>query len=189
VKSAIFGGTFDPVHIGHLQMAEEVLVRCQYEQVIFVPTRVPPHKDRAPAATPLERLEMLRRSVEGESRFVVDSYEIDRPSVSFTVSTLRHLVDSGIITGRPGLIIGADLVAGFDRWHEVDTISDMADLVLVNRPGFESTKLDKPHASIDNYSLDISSTEIRDRICSGLPYRYLVHPSVYKYIEEHRLYR
>jgi nicotinate-nucleotide adenylyltransferase len=170
-------------------MAEEVLMRCGYEQIIFVPARVPPHKNRTPAATPEQRLEMLTLSLSGRTRFVADSFEIERDAVSFTVKTLQHLIDSGSVTGRPGLIIGADLIAGFQDWRDVETIGEMSDLILVKRPGFDTYGFDRPHTAIENYRLDISSTEIRNRINQGLPYRYLVHPSVYEYIEKHGLYR
>lgn len=189
MKSAILGGTFDPVHIGHLLMAEEVLIRCDYERILFVPNRVPPHKDRAPAATPSQRLEMLELAVRDRTEFVVDPYEIERSEVSYTVHTLEHLIDSDRITGRPGLIIGEDLVDGFSAWKDVDRVTAIADLVLVRRPGNGTVRLERPHRLIDNLLLQVSSTEIRERISSALPYRYLVHPAVYGYIEQHALYR
>lgn len=188
MRTAILGGTFDPVHIGHLLMADEVLARLDYEQIRFVPARVPPHKTDAPAADAADRLQMLRLAIAGRDEFVVDSFELDSEGVSYTVRTLRHLRDDGLVTGRPGLIIGQDLVAGFDTWREADRIEELADLILVRRPVPGAPSFDRRHTLIDNMTLEVSSTEIRERAREGLPFRYLVPPAVYDYIRTHRLY-
>ncbi len=188
MRTAILGGTFDPVHIGHLFMADEVLARLDYDQIRLVPARVPPHKIDAPAANATHRLQMLELAVAGRKEFVVDRFEIDQNGVSYTVKTLEYLIASGSVTGRPGLIIGEDLVAGFERWRDADRVADLADLVLVRRPGTNGERFGRKHRSIDNLTLDISSTQIRTRVRRGLPYRYLVPPTVYDYIREHGLY-
>lgn len=189
MRTAVLGGTFDPVHIGHLLMADEVLSRCNYERILFVPNRIPPHKDRIPDATPAQRLAMLELAIRDREEFAVDTYEIERGKVSYTVDTLEHLYASGTVTGRLGLIIGEDLVDGFDRWRDVDRVTEMADLILVRRPGNGSVRFRRVHTLIDSLSVDVSSTEIRDRISSGWPFRYLVHHRVYDYIEKQGLYR
>jgi len=188
VKTAILGGTFDPVHIGHLLMADEVLARLDYEQIRFIPARIPPHKTNAPLAGAEDRLEMLRLAVVERPEFVVDTFELDSEGVSYTVRTLRHLRNEGLVTGRPGLIIGEDLVAGFDSWREADRIEDLAELILVRRPAPGAPAFHRRHTLLDNMTLEISSTEIRERVRHGLPFRYLVRPGVYDYIQNHRLY-
>lgn len=188
MRTAILGGTFDPVHVGHLLMADEVLARLDYEQIRFVPARVPPHKPERPAADAEDRLAMLRIAVEGRPEFVVDPFELEQEGVSYTVRTLRHLISDPGVTGRPGLIIGEDLVAGFDEWREADEIEELADLILVRRPGPDPPPFTRHHTLIENLTLEVSSTEIRDRVRAGLPFRYLVVPAVYSYIQEHGLY-
>jgi len=185
----MLGGTFDPVHIGHLLMADEVLARLHYERILFVPTRVPPHKRTGPAADGADRLRMLELAVADRPEFVVDPYEIERHGVSYTVTTLEHLVARGDVSGRPGLIIGEDLVEGFDRWRDVDRVTELADVILVRRPGPGGHSLRREHRLIDNLTLEVSSTEIRDRVRTGMPYRYLVTPGVYDYIRRRGLYR
>ena len=188
MRTAILGGTFDPVHVGHLLMADEVLARLDYEQVRFIPTRVPPHKREAPVADAKQRVEMLRLALADRREFVVDTFEIDEQGVSYTVRTLRHLVASEEVTGKPGLIVGEDLVAGFDSWRGVEEIEELADLILVRRPVSGAPEFDRPHTRVNNVLLDISSTEIRERVRDGLPYRYLVPPPVFGYIESNGLY-
>jgi nicotinate-nucleotide adenylyltransferase len=189
VKTALLGGTFDPVHLGHLFMADEVLARLAYERILFVPTYVPPHKQSAPLASSTQRVEMLRIATSGRSELGVLAYEVEQREVSYTVSTLRHLYETGEVTDKPGLIIGEDLVDGFDRWREVDTIVELADIVLVRRPGNDGVGLTRPHLEVDNLLLEISASDIRERVAAGMPYRYLVLPSVFEYIEERGLYR
>ncbi|MFW6288560.1 MAG: nicotinate-nucleotide adenylyltransferase [Spirochaetota bacterium] len=189
MKTAILGGTFDPVHIGHLLMADEVLARLGYERVLFIPARVPPHKRDSPVASASSRVEMLRRAVADRDVFGVDTFEIDQAGVSYTVRTLRHLVASPEVTGKPGLIMGEDLVSGFDSWREADEVEALADLILVRRPVDDGVRFDRPHTLVENVLLEVSSTEIRERISGGLPYRYLVTPPVFEYIETKGLYR
>lgn len=189
MKTAILGGTFDPIHIGHLLMADEVLARFGYQQVRFIPTRVPPHKRDAPAASARQRRDMLDLAVADREEFVVDTFELDQEGVSYTVRTLRHLVESDEVTGKPGLIMGEDLVGGFDSWRDADEIEELADLILVRRPVDAAPEFDRPHTHVENVLLDISSTEIRERVRTGLPYRYLVPRRVFEYIEANGLYR
>lgn len=189
MRTAVFGGTFDPVHIGHLMVADEVLHRLSYERIRFVPARIAPHKADEPGAGPQDRLAMLRIASADREEFVVDPYEIERGEVSFTIRTLRYLIGGGEITGRPGLIIGQDLVHGFDRWREADEIERLADLILVRRPGTEYLRFDRRHDLVENAMIPISATDIRKRVQSGLPYRYLVTEGVYGYIRRKGLYQ
>jgi nicotinate-nucleotide adenylyltransferase len=193
MRTAVFGGTFDPVHIGHLVMADEVLSQLQYDQIRFMPARIAPHKSGEPSASAGHRLAMLRLATAERDKFVVDQYELEREGPSYTVRTLRHLISSGIVTGTPGLIIGMDLVAGFDAWREADEVERLADLILVRRPssdgGHQTPCFDRKHHLVDNVTLAVSATEIRRRVPEGLPFRYLVTPEVYGYIRDEKLYR
>ncbi|MFP4549341.1 MAG: nicotinate (nicotinamide) nucleotide adenylyltransferase [Spirochaetales bacterium] len=185
----MFGGTFDPVHIGHLVMADEVLARLDYERVLFVPTYVPPHKQQSPLASSAQRIAMLELATANRPEFGVLAYEIEQEAVSYTVSTLRHLNESDELTGKPGLMIGEDLVDGFEDWRDVETIVQLADIILLRRPGNGGSQLNRPHCEVDNLSLEISASEIRERANARMPFRYLVLPTVFDYIEERGLYR
>lgn len=189
MKSAIFGGSFDPVHIAHLLVAEEVADRCGYDEILVVPAYRPPHKDREPSASAADRLAMLRLAVAGYARLNVETYELDRQRTSYTIDTVRHLLDSGRVSGRPGLIVGADLVDGFNRWKEADEVARLTELIVVQRPGHEAVRLQRPHTAIDNPALGISSRDIRTRIHDGRPFRPLLPENVARYIESHGLYR
>ncbi len=188
MRTALFGGTFDPVHIGHLMMADEVLHQLAYERIRFVPARMAPHKAVQPGAGAKDRLAMLRIATADREEFLVDPYEIERDEVSYTINTIRHLLDSGEITGRPGLIIGQDLLEGFDRWREADEIERLADLVLVRRPGTNDARFDRRHVLVENAMIPVSATEIRERVQNRMPYRYLVTEGVYGYIRRTGLY-
>ena len=193
MTTAVFGGTFDPVHIGHLMMADEVLAHLRYDQIRFIPARIAPHKSGEPSACAADRLAMLRLATADRDEFVVDPYELEQEGPSYTVQTLRHLTKSGIVAGKPGLIIGADLVNGFDAWREADEVERLADLILVRRPEADGSRrtprFDRKHRVIDNVMLTVSATEIRRRVAEGLPFRYLVTPEVCRYIRERTLYR
>jgi len=188
-RTAILGGSFDPVHLGHLFVADEVLNRFEYERVVFVPAHIAPHKGVASAAASDLRLRMLALAIEGPGQLELETFELDRGGISFTVDTIRYLIGSGSVTDRPGLIIGADLVDGFESWREVDEIERLADIILVRRPGFSGADFDRRHQTMDNLELDISSREIRERIRAGRPYRFLLPQKVVEYIELNGLYR
>ena len=188
-RTAIFGGTFNPVHLGHLFAADEVLDRLDYERVIFVPAHIAPHKGEAPEVSPKARLEMLALAIEGKAQFGLESFEVDRGGVSFSIDTIRHLMKAGSVAGRPGLIVGADLIDGFEDWREVAEIERLTDIILVRRPGFSGADFRRRHRAVNNLELGISSRELRDRIRAGRPFRFLLPQSVVEYIELNGLYR
>jgi len=188
-RTAVFGGSFDPVHLGHLFVADEVLNRFEYERVIFVPAHIAPHKGVASATASDVRLRMLALAIEGYGQLELETTELDRGGISFTIDTIRYLIESGSVAGRPGLIVGADLVDGFESWREVDEIERLADIILVRRPGFTGVEFARRHRTMDNLELDISSREIRQRIRAGRPYRFLLPHKVVECIELNGLYR
>lgn len=163
--------------------------RFDYERVIFVPAHLPPHKSEGPVVSPAARLEMLNLAIGDHSRFGLESLEIDRGGVSFTIDTIRYFVESGSLTGRPGLVVGADLIDGFETWREVDDIERLADIILVRRPGFSGGRFHRRHRTIDNLELGVSSRELRARIRAGRPYQFLLPQKVVEYIELNGLYR
>ncbi|MFP4179803.1 MAG: nicotinate (nicotinamide) nucleotide adenylyltransferase [Spirochaetaceae bacterium] len=187
MKTVILGGTFNPVHIGHLYLAEEVKLSLNYERVIFIPAYIPAHKEPDHSTTAVQRLEMLRCAV-FNTDFVVDSCEIQRGGVSYTIDTIDQINENYNVTGKPGLVIGDDLVDGFQKWKEWETLIEKVDLIVAHRSYREEVSCEFAHTYLNNLILPISSSDIRARVEKGLSFRYFVPESVFSYIEENKVY-
>ena len=188
-RLGILGGTFDPVHNGHLPLARAVLEGLPLDRVLFVPAADPPHKDDHVAGA-IDRLEMVRLAVDGMSNFEVCGIELDRSGPSYSVDTLRQLraehTDSDLY-----LIIGADNVADLSSWHDPEGILELATVVSGTRVESagpdDLTFVDRiRHLSTPTY--DISSTDIRQRLQRGLSIRCLVPEAVERYVAQQGLY-
>lgn len=179
----IFGGTFDPVHVGHLAIANAALDELGLARVYFVPARRSPLKQDGPIAGPKDRLAMLTAATAGDPRFRVSGIELDRKGPSFTVDTLEALRGEGELF----LILGSDAYADFERWREPARIRSLATIVLAARPGAPNAP--SGVRMLDSPLMDISSRELRARAARGRSLRYLVPDEVLRYIEEHGLYR
>ena len=192
MKIAILGGTFDPPHLGHLILADTVITNCGYDKVIFIPAKIPPHKNISGEVSNENRLNMLKLSIENDERFLLDEYELNNDGVSYTIKTLDYLYKNYNIDGKIGLIIGADLVRDFDKWREPEKIAEISDITVVNRE--DDKNLYKEH--IDKYNIkvimapriDISSSLIRNRIKEKKGFRYFITEKVYDYIVSKKLY-
>ncbi len=179
----VFGGTFDPVHVGHLAIANDALEELELESVFFVPARRSPLKQDGPVASAEDRLAMLTAAIADEPRFRVSPVELDRKGPSFTIDTLEALRAEGALF----LILGSDAYADFERWREPARIRDLATIVLAARPGAPNAP--RGVRMLDSPLMDISSRELRARAARGRSLRYLVPEAALRYIEEHRLYR
>ena len=192
MKIGLFGGTFDPIHVGHLIVAEEARERLSLDQVIFVPSGVPPHKDRLKISSPESRLEMTKLGIEGNERFGFSDFEARRQSTSFTIETVSYFKQALGNEAELSLIVGADSILEISTWKEPRRLVSECLPVVVSRPGFDLTKLDpwlRERARVlDGVLIRISSTEIRERVAAGRSIRYLVPPSVAAYIFKHGLY-
>ena len=186
-RIALLGGSFDPVHFGHLHIAEVVLATGNYDQVLFVPAHLPSHKPGARLAAAAHRLSMLRLATAGRSGFAVSDIEVCRGGISYTVDTVRELQRGGAIGARPGLVVGDDLGDELDTWREAAVLFAMVDL-LVARRGEQRAALSVPHHQLENYHLPLSSSALRQRVRAGQVIRALVPDSVEAYIREHGLY-
>jgi len=182
-RVGVFGGTFDPIHVGHLAIANAALDDLGLDRVCFVPARRSPLKGSGPVAGPEDRLAMLRAAVADEPRFRVSQVELDRTGPSFTVDTLEALRGEGELF----LILGSDAYAEFERWREPARIRGLATIVLAARPGAPNAPTGV--RMLDSPLMDISSRELRARAARGRSLRYLVPEAALRYIEEHRLYR
>ena len=187
MKIAVFGGTFNPIHCGHLFLAEQVL-HLGYERIIFVPSFRPAHKDIDTKDSPGLRLQMTRLACADREEFIVEDCEILRAGISYTIQTIEDLMKKYTISGKPGLIIGDDLVAGFDSWKMADVLRKTVRIIIAHRTTGERFPFDGDHLYIDNAILPLSSSDIRRRIVEGRAYRYLLPEVVYAFIRSRRLY-
>ena len=185
MRVGVFGGTFDPVHVGHLAIANAALESVPLDRVLFVPARRAPLKEHGPVADEADRLHMLELAVAGEPRFSVSRVELDRGSPSYTVETLEQLAGSDDLF----LILGSDAMANLPRWKQADRIAELATLTVAERPGAPERVGVAPIVRFDAPRLDISSRELRARAARGLSLRYLVPESVWRHIEARGLYR
>lgn len=200
MRIGIFGGTFDPVHMGHLILAEQCREQARLDRVLFVPAALPPHKLHAPVTPFGRRVEMLALATAGQPAFQVDELEKDRPGPSYTVDTLRALR-----AREPGaelaLLAGADVLPDLAGWREPAGIAGLATLLVAARPGWElwpperlRAALRVPEGDAFNYQVvhvplvEIASRDLRRRAAEGRSLRYLVPRAVEAYIEAHRLY-
>lgn len=178
----VFGGSFDPVHNGHLAIALAALETIPLDRVVFVPARRSPLKDDAPAASERDRVAMLDLATRDEPRFTVSRIELDRPAPSYTVETLEALAGEG----RLFLILGADAARDLPRWRDPERVRTLATLVVARRPGTEDD--DRAAIVLDTPLMDISARELRARAAHGRSLRYLVPDAVWRYIQEKHLY-
>jgi nicotinate-nucleotide adenylyltransferase len=197
VKTGVFGGTFDPVHLGHLTLAQEARERLGLGQVLFMPAGRPWMKDRAITPAP-HRLAMLQLAVEDNLAFAISWIETDRPGVSYTAETL-----AGLSREMPGerlfFLLGWDALEDLPRWKDPERVLALAELVVFPRAGYPAPSLPdlgrllpgvgKRVHLLEGPIIQISSTEVRRRVREGLSIRYLVPRAVEKYILEKGLYK
>jgi len=188
VKVLLVGGSFNPVHIGHLVTAQEVRIQFGYDLVLLVPSLRPPHKalDEDPGAG--HRLAMLALAIGDDPTMAVDECEIRRGGTSYTIDTVRDLSERYAIDGKLGLLLGDDLIPGFPQWREPEILAGETDIVCAHRSALEPLRLDFPHRYANNPLVAISSSLIRSRAEAALPFRHLVPESVYDYIRQKGLY-
>jgi len=184
---ALFGGSFDPVHVGHL-IAAEAAGEALDARVRFVPARVQPFKRPAQGATPEQRADMLDLAVAGNPRLAVERIELTLPAPSYTVRTLQALAER-----EPGnrftLLLGADAAAELHAWFEVDALPALADVVVFARPGASLPRHPAIRRVVPVPAVDVSATLIRERVRQARSIRYLVPDAVRDYIAAHGLYR
>ena len=191
-RTGILGGTFDPIHLGHLIIAEWVREEVKLEEVWFMPSHTPTYKVPPPEASPEQRLEMVRLAVRDGPHFRVEDEEIRRGGATYTAETMERLA-----ARHPDrefyYIIGADMVAFLPRWHRIDDLLRMVRFVGVRRDGFD-LRAAVPEAARDRVLLvdapyvGISSTVVRQRLKGGKSVRYLIPAAVEQYIRENGLY-
>lgn len=200
-RIGILGGSFNPVHLGHLVLAQDALEKGELDQIILMPCALPPHKDARDLVDGRLRLEMLQHAIEGDPSLTVSDIEIKRGGVSYSIDTLHELKEI-YPTADLRFIIGSDMLAELHTWKEIYSIVEQAGFIVFRRPDYchdalpeTLCRLKSPwpqrlqESVISGHMIEISSSEIRMRIAEGMCIRYLVHPAVEMYINEHGLYR
>ena len=190
-RVGVMGGTFDPIHHGHLVAASEVSHRFGLDEVLFVPTGEPWQKGGRQVSPAEDRYLMTVVATASNPRFSVDRVDIDRPGPTYTVDTLRDL-HSRMPDAQLFFITGADALAQILSWHKVDELFELAHFVGVTRPGYELADAHLPKGAVSLVevpAMAISSTECRERVAEGRPVWYLVPDGVVQYISKRRLYR
>jgi nicotinate-nucleotide adenylyltransferase len=190
VRKGILGGTFNPPHVAHLIVAQEVREAMELDEVVLIPTSV--HAFKGPAsADPRHRAAMTELAVAGDPALGADRIEIQRGGVSYTVDTLRALREREPETDWT-LILGRDNLEELAQWREAEALPDLAGIVVTTRAGLaapERLPFEGRCTVVDVPSLEVSSTAVRARVASGRSIRYWVPPAVEAYIREHDLYR
>jgi nicotinate-nucleotide adenylyltransferase len=192
-RVGIFGGTFDPPHLGHLVAASEAAVRCGLDEVVFVPTGDPWQKNHRTITDAAHRLAMTRLAVEPDPRFRVSTCDVDRPGHTYAVDTVADIRAEYELPVELHFIIGADSLENLHTWHRVDELGRAVKFIAVNRPGHSRRGADVSFGVdvefVDAPGVAVSSSECRRRVAEAEPIRYLVPDSVGDYITEHGLYR
>jgi nicotinate-nucleotide adenylyltransferase len=198
-RIGVFGGSFDPVHMGHLTIAQDAVEQLELSRLIFVPAAVPPHKQEKTLVEGRHRLEMLQLATESNLSFEVSDMELQRGGISYTFDTMRQIQFE-----HPGaelfFIIGLDSLVELHLWRNIEPLLEMCTVVPFARGGEDSAKIAQQiqlsnvwktkllERLIRIHEIEISASEIRMRLAEGLSIRYLVPPEVEMYIAEHHLY-
>ena len=188
MRTLVFGGSFNPIHLGHLIMAEEIRQELDFDRVLFVPAALSPFKDGSDDPGPLHRLAMLELALGDNPDFSIDKRELGRTGPSFTIDTIRSLVLEGTVESRPGLLVGDDLLAGLPRWREIAALKVEAGIVVGRRSAGNRGKAATEYRYASNRIIPISSSDIRTQVLLKRSIRYLVPELVRAYILEKGLY-
>jgi nicotinate-nucleotide adenylyltransferase len=200
-RIGVFGGSFNPVHIGHLITAQDALEFLDLSKVLFVPCNQPPHKDPGQFASAAHRVAMLEKAVADNPRFEICDLEIKRGGTNYSIDTIKQLKKS-YPADELYFIIGSDTLPELHQWHEINELLQLCRFVTFSRPGFETKSLGKKslklgaaaaHALLKNvvtmHRNAIASSDIRHRVAEDMLISYLVPPAVEKHIIEHNLYK
>ena len=192
-RIGVFGGTFDPPHLGHLVAASEAAFRYLLDEVVFVPTGDPWQKQHLNVTDAVARLAMTRLAVESDPLLRVSTCDVDREGATYAVDTVADVRAEYDEDVNLYFIIGADSLANLHTWHRVEELCKAVKFIALNRPGHSRREVDTSFGVevefIDMPGVDVSSTECRQRVRNGQPIRYLVPDRVAAYISDHGLYR
>jgi nicotinate-nucleotide adenylyltransferase len=188
MKYAIMGGTFNPLHYGHLFLAEEVKNILEYDYIIFVPAFQPAHKTVDYAIAPQHRYNMVKMAIEPYSYFLIDDCELKRGGISYMIDTVSDIQKRYEKIQTLGIIIGDDLIQQFPKWKNAHELASRTEIIIAKRTANKKIQFDYPHVYLNNKLISISASEIRERVKAKQSARFLLPDNVYEYVQEHRLY-
>ena len=185
MKIGVFGGTFDPIHIGHIISVLEVKIAFGLDRVIFIPARQSPHKETMPTGNE-ERTAMIQKAIAGYEGFSMDTFELDRYGKSFTYDTAKYLKDE-YPDDELYFLMGTDQYESFDKWYRNEELIDMMNFIVMMRHS-DDMEISAPFIRADQLVVEVSATLVRRRAKEGLPYKHFLNEAVYEYIKENALY-
>jgi len=188
-RVGILGGTFNPIHTGHLAMAQMAMEKMKLDEVVFVPSNTPPHKVIKNLASAKHRYNMVQLAIRGNSSLKISDFEVKRKGKSYTINTLLYFKDSYPKGTKFFLIIGKDMLPGLKKWRNIDEIIKLASFVVINRPRYDNLKTTIKHHSVFMPEIDVSSSFLRKQIAQEKSIKYLVPDNTYDYIKRHKLYK
>ncbi len=201
-KIALFGGTFDPIHVGHTEVASYAAKKIGAEKIVFIPAKLSPLKVLSPAAPASDRFEMIKLAIAGKSDFVVSDYELSKEGNNYTIETVRHFKKDFGPDAEIYWLAGADTMNELEHWYKIAELIRECNLCAMYRAGCErpdftrfekvwgAGRIEKLQANIiETPLIDISSSEIRSRIATGEDISGMVCPAVGEYIKKHGLYK
>ncbi len=198
MKIALLGGSFNPVHTGHIALGRTVAEHMGYDRVVYIPAYCSPFKAGNDGATDADRLAMLHAALDPFPWAQIETCELERGGLSYTYDTVVDIIarytEQGILEGKPGLIVGSDISERFGEWYRVTELVQLVDLLVARRPCVEADadgvarSFPFPHISVVNELFDISSSQIRSRCSRGEACDSLVPPAVLRYISDRGLY-
>ena len=187
-RIGFLGGTFNPVHIGHLAAAQAAKEALRLERVIFVPSHLPPHKTSRGVVAARHRFQMVRLATRGNPDLKVSDYEVRKRGKTYTIDTLEHFQKQFPSSTAFFFIIGEDMLDGLQKWRQIGDILKLVRFAVVGRPGYQKRKPKIPCRPVSMPGIDISSTDLRRRMRQGKTVKYLIPGSVEDYIRRHGLY-
>lgn len=193
MRICLFGGTFDPPHIGHLLIAQTIFEAEYFDKIIFIPVNIPPHKNKIKITPVNLRLEMLKLAIRENPNFEISDIEIQRGGISYSLDTIRGLkTDLKLNRKEIFYIIGSDTLKQFETWHEPAKILEECQVIVAIRPGFKSSDIPGWILSKIQFAniprIEISASNVRQRWVENKTIRYMVTQPVWEFINEHNLY-
>ena len=188
MRIGILGGTFNPIHIGHLILAEEAYFKLKLNKLIFVPAFVPPHKSTSDLISAKDRLDMVRLAIEDNPAFEISTYEVDSKKKSYSIDTLKEFRSLYGDEAQLCFITGSDSLKDLFSWKNINDIFKISKFIVANRPGYPIKDIPKEADTVVITPIEVSSEDIRKRLKEGRSIRYLVPEKVREYILKRGLY-
>ncbi|QQK75795.1 nicotinate-nucleotide adenylyltransferase [Salicibibacter cibarius] len=187
-KIGLLGGTFDPPHLAHLMIAQESMDACKLNEVWFIPTSIPPHKQNEDMANADDRVEMTRLAINDRAPFRLCTIELDREGPSYTLDTMKILKQK-YANDEFYFIIGSDMAASLHTWNGIEELNKLVTFIVTTRPDYAvDSPFEKDFIKVNVPEMELSSSDVRERVKKQISIRYLVPEAVRTYVEENRLY-